>query len=417
MTTEIRTVPVEDMLGWLRSMRTGLLADPGNIDEPQLDRWRATWEPDRTFGAYADGRCVGTLRTFGTLLSVPAGPGCTAQLPADALTQVSVAGTHRRQGLLRGMLTRSLADARERGEVFSYLRAAEWQIYGRFGYQPASFAANYRINTGNPLLTVRPGREPVEIRHAEPADARAEAPQVLDRIRQQQAGHIERTKRMWDWKFGLHPAPGTREPICVLARTAAGRVDGYALWTPNDGNWFHESDQQAQAAVHEVLAATEDAERALWNYLIHLDLVRVLTLTEYPVDLPLEWLVSDGRTVRRTWIGDDTWLRILDLPAALRTRRYAVADRLVLQVIDDEGGYAQGRFLLDAGPEHAECRPSTESADLQLSQRALAGIYLGGSTVRAQRLAGLLEEETPGAADRLQLMFATERAPWNASPF
>jgi len=350
------------------------------------------------------------------MLSVPAGPGRTAELPADALTQVSVAGTHRRQGLLRGMITRSLADARERGEVVSYLRAAEWQIYGRFGYQPASFAANYRINTGNPLLTVRPGREPIEIRQAELADARGLVPQVLDRLRQQQAGHIARPEQQWDGTFRLNTKPG-REPICVLARNAAGRVDGYALWTPNDGNWFHEPDQQAQAGVHEILAATEDAERALWNYLIRIDLVRVLTLTEYPVDLPLEWLLSDGRAVRRIWLGDDTWLRILDLPAALGIRRYPVADRLVLQVIDDDGGYAQGRFVLDGGPDHAECRPSTESADLQLSQRALAGIYLGGSTVRAQRLAGLLDEETPGAADRLGLMFATERAPWNASPF
>ena len=417
MTTEIRTVPADDMLGWLRAMRTGLLADPGGIDEPLLERWRTIWEPERILGAYADGRCVGTLRTFGTSLSVPAGPGRTAQLPADALTQVSVTGTHRRQGLLRGMLSRSLANARERGEVVSYLRAAEWQIYGRFGYQPASFAANYRIATGNPLLAVRPGCEPVEIRQAEQADARTEAPQVLDRLRQQQAGHIVRSERLWDGKFRLDAPPGVREPIFVLARNAAGRVDGYALWTPNDGNWFHEPDQQAQAAVHEVLAATEDAERALWNYLIHLDLVRVLTLTEYPVDLPLEWLLNDGRAVRRTWIGDDTWLRILDLPAALQGRRYSVADRLVLQVVDAEGGYAQGRFVLDGGPEHAECRPSTESADLQLSQRALAGIYLGGSSVRNQRLAGLLEEETPGAAHRLQLMFTTERAPWNASPF
>lgn len=405
------------MLGWLRAMRTGLLADPGGIDEPQLERWRKIWEPERILGAYADGRCVGTLRTFGSLLSVPAGPGRTAQLPADALTQVSVAGTHRRQGLLRGMLSRSLANARERDEVVSYLRAAEWQIYGRFGYQPASFAANYRIATGNPLLAVRPGREPVEIRQAELAAARAEVPQVLDRLRQQQAGHLARPEQLWDGKFRLHAPAGVREPICVLARNAAGQVDGYALWTPNDGNWFHKPDQQAQAAVHEVLAATEDAERALWNYLIHIDLVRLLTLTEYPVDLPLEWLLSDGRAVRRTWLGDDTWLRILDLPAALQARRYAVADRLVLQVVDAEGGYAQGRFVLDGGPEHAECRPSTENADLQLSQRALAGIYLGGSSVRNQRLAGLLEEETPGAAHRLQLMFTTERAPWNASPF
>jgi predicted acetyltransferase len=355
------------------------------------------------------------VRTFGTKLSVPAGPDRTAQLPADALTQVSVAGTHRRQGLLRGMITRSLANARDRGEAVSYLRAAEWQIYGRFGYRTAAFAANYRIHTANPLLAVLPAREPVEIRQVEPAEARQLVPAVLDRVRQCQHGHIERLDAMWDHKLGLHP--GDREPVCVVARNPEGRIDGYALWTPNEGDWFHEPDQHAQAKVHEVLAATEDAERALWNYLIHIDLVRALLLSEYPIDLPLEWLLTDGRAARRTWIGDDYWLRILDLPAALAARRYAVTDRLVLEVVDAEGGYAQGRYLLDAGPEHAECRPSTENADLQLSQRALAGIYLGGSTVRAQLLSGLLEEETPGAAHRLQLMFATERAPWNASPF
>ncbi len=419
MSAEIRTVPAgdQDMLGWIRAMRTGLLTNPGTVDEAELDRWRPVWKPDRFLGAYADGRCVGTLRTFGTTLSVPAGPNRAAQLPADALTQVSVAGTHRRQGLLRGMLSRSLAAARERGEVVSYLRAAEWQIYGRFGYAPAAFAADYRVSTVNPLLTVRPGREPVELRQLEPADALAVLPEMLDRIRQHQHGHIDRPPGMWKGRLGLYRSPGSPEPVCVLASDATGRVDGYALWIPNDGDWFHDPLQQAQARVVEVLAVTDDAERALWNYLIHLDLVRVLNLEAQPVDLPLEWLLSDGRAARRTWSGDDQWLRILDLPAALRARRYAVADRLVLQVADPDGGYAEGRFVLDGGPEHAECTPTTESADLQLSQRALAGIYLGGSTVRAQRLAGLLDEETPGAAARLQLMFATERAPWNASPF
>jgi predicted acetyltransferase len=416
VTAEIRNVPAEDLPGWLKALRTGLLTAPISVTEAQLDRLRAIWETDRSYGAYADGRCVGTLRTFGTTLSVPFGPGRTAEIATDALTQVTVAGTHRRQGLMRGMLTRSLAAARERGEVVSYLRAAEWGIYGRFGYQPAGFAADYRISTANPLLTVRPGREPVRVHQLDAADALSVLPPVLSRIRQRCHGHIERPAGMWNRILGLYATDG-REPVCVVATNADGRVDGYALWTVNDGDWFHEPQLQTQARVNEVLAVTEDAERALWDYLIHLDLVRVLTLEAYPVDLPLEWLLSDGRAARRTWSGDDQWLRILDLPAALRSRRYAVADRLVLQVADPDGGYAAGRFVLEAGPDHAECRPTTESADLQLSQRALAGVYLGGATVRAQQLAGLLEEETPGAAHRLHRMFATERAPWNASPF
>jgi hypothetical protein len=36
-----------------------------------------------------------------------------------------------RQGLLTSMLTGSLQDAKDRGEIVSVLRAAEWPIYGR----------------------------------------------------------------------------------------------------------------------------------------------------------------------------------------------------------------------------------------------------------------------------------------------
>ena len=44
-------------------------------------------------------------------------------------------------------------------------------------------------------------------------------------------------------------------------------------------------------------------------------------------------------------------------------------------------------------------------------------IYLGGNTVRSQYLAGLIDEETPGAMARLHLMFGAEQAPWNATGF
>ncbi|MDQ1744867.1 MAG: hypothetical protein QOE23_3206, partial [Pseudonocardiales bacterium] len=130
------------------------------------------------------------------------------------------------------------------------------------------------------------------------------------------------------------------------------------------------------------------------------------------------WLLTDGRAVQRTWTGDNEWLRLLDVPAALTARRYAGTDRLVLEVVDAEGGWAAGRFSLDGGPAHAECRPApTATADLRLSQRALAAIYLGGTTVRSQQQAGLVEEETPGAAARLEAMFWTAQQPWNATPF
>ena len=417
-TTEVRHVPFEEIGPWLRSMRTTLLASPAGIGDHTLPWWRQVWDPDRVFGGYAEGRCVATLRTFPTTLSIPSGPAECAELPIDALTQVTVAATHRRRGLLTTMLTQSLRDAKDRGEVASYLRAAEWPIYGRFGYWPAVMGAHYRILSGQRPQVLAPAT-PHQLIGIEPEQLPGPAAEVHRRVRRRRPGHIDRTEADWQRRLGLNglrPA-GMREPVCVVARNAEGRVDGYAVWRAGEGDWVLHPDQ-AQVTIDEVLAATDDAYRALWQYLVNLDLVRILLLQGYAVDEPLEWLLSDGRAAQRTWVGDHEWLRLLDVPAALSARRYATADRLVLEVVDRDGGWAAGCYTLDGGPAHAECRATPgASADLRLSQRALAAIYLGGATVRAQQLAGLVDEETPGAAARLEAMFWTAQQPWNATPF
>jgi predicted acetyltransferase len=416
---EIRHVQQDEITPWLRSMRTTLLVNPAAGGEHTLPWWHEVWDPERAFGGYAEGRWVATLRTFPTTLSIPSGPVTErAVLPTDALTQVTVAGSHRRRGLLRQMLTRSLQDAKDRGEVFSLLLAAEWPIYGRFGYWPAVMASNYRVLSFK-RPQVRPPESPVHILGIDPEELPGPASEVHRRARLQRAGQIDRTTAIWQRRLGLNGLrpPGMREPVCVLARDGDGEAVGYALWRAAENDWFHDP-LQAQATVDEVLAATEDAYRALWHYLINLDLVGTLTLDSYPVDEPLEWLLSDGRAAQRTWTGDNEWLRILDVPAALSARRYSSTDRLVLDVVDADGGWAAGRVTLDGGPEHSECLATpTATADLRLSQRALAGIYLGGNTVLAQQQAGLIDEETPGAAARLEAMFWTAKKPWNATPF
>jgi hypothetical protein len=94
------------MVPWLKTMRTTYLIDPASdLCDETLAWFKKDWHPERTFGAYSDGRCVATLRTFPTTLTVPFEAGRTAAIPTDALTQVTVAGTHRRQGLLTSMLT------------------------------------------------------------------------------------------------------------------------------------------------------------------------------------------------------------------------------------------------------------------------------------------------------------------------
>jgi predicted acetyltransferase len=413
---EIRHVQPEEKLGWLRTMRTTFLMDPAvPVTDALMAWWDAVWDSERIWGAFASERCVATLRTFPTTLTVPAGDGPPREVAVDALTQVTVAATHRRQGVLSRMLTGSLGDAHARGEVLSVLRAAEWPIYGRFGYQASTRVTDYRVIMV-PREHVAAPQRPLRVQQLDPAELRHPAADVLARARLGRAGQLARPGFMWDRLLGLNGVPGNfgREPVCIVTVEPDGTPAGYAVWTAGPSGSILD---RVAVTVHELIAVDLDAYRSLWSYLLGLDLVSEIRWPEQSVDEPLEWLVSDGRAVRRELTYDSLWVRILDVVAALSARRYAVQDVLVLDVVDAEGGWAAGRYLLDAGPDHAECRRVTAGADLQLSQRALAAVYLGEITLREQCAAGLVNELTPGAVNRFQAMLATVGRPWNATPF
>lgn len=419
MSVEIRNVEADDIVPWFRTMRTTFLMDATAPSESAQQFLRKNWgDPSRRFGAYERGRLVATLATFPTTISVPGG-ATTAVVAADALTMVTVAGTHRRRGLLTTMLTQSLTNARDRGEPLSILRAAEYPIYGRFGYAPASYAATFRVDLRrSPRLVVR--SDGVTISHVEPADLIAPGQLVYDAVRSTDHGHIARDPE-WQWARslgleGLEPEAGG-VPHCLVAQDASGQPVGFLTWTPGnfDGPWY---EADVPVRVHQFMASTADGYRALWEYLLGLDLVGQIELVERPVDDPIQYMLDDGRAAQPRRTFDTTWVRLLDVPGALSARTYACSDSLTLEVVDEDGGFASGTYVLDGGPDGGSCRSAPgATADLRLSQRALAGLYLSGRTVWSWQTAGLVDELRPGAAARLENMFAHARAPFNATPF
>ena len=97
----VNPVPVEECEPWMAALVTTLLGAPWDDDFGRhVERWRRDWLADRTWGVQDRGRWVATLATDPRTLTVPGGPGTTVDVSADALTAVTVAATHRRQGLL-----------------------------------------------------------------------------------------------------------------------------------------------------------------------------------------------------------------------------------------------------------------------------------------------------------------------------
>ena len=123
--------------------------------------------------------------------------------------------------------------------------------------------------------------------------------------------------------------------------------------------------------------------------------------------------------MRTTALADWLWLRPVDVPALLDARRYATAERIVLDVRDEmrPAGEAAGRFLLEGGPDGASCTRTEAAPDVVLDVGALGSIALGGITTSELARAGRIDEQRPGACATADRMFAADRAPFNFTWF
>jgi predicted acetyltransferase len=412
----VNPVSVDDVPGWVRVMATTFLGDPdGPQSARRVDLLTRTWDPTRAWGARDSGRWVATLRTETRSLTVPGVGDGTGDLRVDALTNVTVAGTHRRQGLMRGMLDGSLRAARERGDALSILIAAEWPIYGRFGYAPATASADYVLRRGRPGATC-PG-DPTRVRQVERDEFGEVAPAVYAAARRRRAGQIDRDARWWNRILGRDGyAPYEELPHNWFVHDGDDGPDGLLSWKAS--GHFGLVPPLGTVEVGDLATATETAYRNLWSYLSGIDGIDQVSLSNRPVDEPVRWLLGDARALVMTQYVDFLWLRLLDVPAALAARRYAVPGDVVLEVIDEDAHrFAAGRYRLRADGDEVECRNTDHDADLEITQQTLASIYLGGFRLRELLLSGGARERSPGALARVGLMFSVPLAPWNATWF
>ncbi|RKN09753.1 GNAT family N-acetyltransferase [Streptomyces radicis] len=397
-----------DSEAWLRAVFTGFLHPPDSLAET-MELRLAKQDFERAIGAFDGDRCVATFRSFDQELTLPGG----ALTTANAVSGVTVTATHRRRGLLSRMMARDLAAAKERGHAVATLVAAEFGIYGRFGFGPAAGFTQWRILKSRAGLDPRWSLPEGEgtLAFIDGAEVRKLGPELHDRFRKGQAGAIHRPPLFWERATGevrLDPGPW-REPFHALYRDAAGVPQGLVTFTTDD-TW-EAGLPEVTATVSSLFATTPAAESALWRFLLAIDWVAAVDTGRAPTDSILPLLLPDPRAALVKEYGDFLWLRPLDVPGLLGERGYATAGRLVIEVTDP-AGLAHGRFLLDASPEGATVAATARAADLTLDAGTLARLSLGEESAARLVAGGLVDEETPGAAARADLLFRTSRRPW-----
>jgi predicted acetyltransferase len=306
------------------------------------------------------------------------------------------------------MLDPDLAAAKERGEPVGMLIAAEFPIYGRFGYGSAADHVEYKLDART-VQFVRQGTGTVEIVDA--ATLRREAPALYERQRRVQPGLIQRDDAWWDTTLQITPAPG-QDPFkgfLALHRNEAGTPEGYIRYRAK-GHWDGRR-PNATVEIDEMVAVTPDAYARLWRYCCEVDWVATVKAGDRSIDEALPWLVADARHITQQWRSDFLWVRVLDVAAALSARAYLTPGRVVIEVADEQG-FASGRFVLDAGPDGATCAPTTEPAGITISAEALGAAYLGGVSLRTLAAAGQVDTHRDRALATADAMFRSPVAPW-----
>jgi predicted acetyltransferase len=416
VTEVVNPTPVEEIPGWTRGMQATFLGDPdGPGMTRRIDRLCRIWDPGRAWGARDRGRWVATLRTETRILSVSGLGGGTDDLRVDAVTNVTVAATHRRRGLLRRLLEDSLRAARERGDPLSILIAAEWPIYGRFGYAPATLAADYVLERSRAGSTC--SGDPTRVRQVERQEFGDVAARVYGAARRQRAGQVDRDNGWWDLVLGRDGyAPSDELPHNWLIHEGDDGPDGLLAWKAKGDSGL--VPPFGTVEVWDLATASGAAYRDLWAYLSGIDLIDQVRVLNRPIDEPVRWLLGDARTLVMTQQVDFLWVRLLDVPRALSARRYAMPGEVILEVIDESRpGFAGGRYRLRAADAEVECERTDRDPDVQMTEQALASIYLGGFRLTEMLLSGAARECTPGAVAQIDLMFSAARAPWNATWF
>ncbi|WP_300015555.1 GNAT family N-acetyltransferase [Pseudonocardia sp.] len=394
MTHHVRVLDPDELRAAHTLFAAALHLDP--LDDESWERRRHSYLPGRTLGVSDSSGLIGTTMSFPARTAVPG-----AALPTAAVSRVGVRADRTRRGVLSELMRAQFDDAAVRGEVIATLRASEARIYGRFGYGVATRAREVTVGTRGGLRDGAPPGGTVRMLPA--GDIVAATAAVHARIALDRVGGMTRHEQLWDQGIGNRVR--RHEHVVAAVHTGPGGDDGYAVAVPggSDGGFADRA-----LRVTDLHAAGVDATAGLWRFLLGLDLIGRVEGWMRPVDEPLELLLADPRDCRVTGETDETWLRILDVPAALAARSWGPGRPVRIAVRDPLRPRNEGVYRIGEG----RAEPVDAAPELQCDVAALAMAYLGDRAPSQLAATGWWHVHDPAAVARADAVFATATRPW-----
>lgn len=361
----------------------------------------------------------GVYGVFPMTLTVPGPGGGVRQIAQTGLTWVGVHPDHRRRGVLSAMMRHHLEQVHEtEGVHVSTLHASEPAIYGRYGYGLASLEAEVTLGRGTSLrapylddvavrTTTRMGRlsdHEMPGRMRECHVATAETGAVIGEL-----GYYERVCQQ------LPEHLRDKEPWKILFARRDGADVGFAMFRRT-----HKWERSRPAGELFVWALVGDptARLTLLRRLVDFDLMGTVKLRAVGVEDPLLHWAGGPRSTSDVATSDSLWVRLVDLPEALRGRTWSAPCDVVVEVADEAAPWNHGSWRIEVDESAAATvGRSSSPADVELDVAALGAAYLGGGNLVAMHHAGLLAERREGAVAELWRSMRTDVLPTAAWMF
>lgn len=397
MSIEFRVTKPDEYRAAADAFCIALMSTPPN--DEQWERTRSSWDEMPSMSAWDGDRCIGHAGQFLVDTTVPGG----VRLPTGAVSRVGVLASHRRRGVATELMHALIRDAAQRGLALMSLRASETTIYERYGFGIAGddVEAELEPERARPIRGAAPG----SFRILDPDDILVTVMPLYERFAHRRPGRITRPASFWRRLF--RSAIERTSPTFVAVHTDPdGDDDGYVLY---ETGWSADDAQGGTGHVHELFAADDAAELALWSYVCDVDLVRTWKLHERPVDDLVRRAAHDPRSYRVRRIEDEQWLRIVDVELALAVRAYGhVSGSVNVQVSDPLLPANHGTWRISP----AGAMRTHEPAHLVTDIAGLSTVYLGGPTWSEAAAIGLVETRHADALDVADALFASRPLPW-----
>ncbi len=358
--------------------------------------------PEWTLAAFDADRLVSSL------VSIPFTMRAGGQAVAlSGITSVGTLPEYRRRGLVRRLITRSLAASRERGQGLAALWASQAAIYQRYGFACATRLREYRVDTAD-IAFADGDAGTCRVERVAPGHAYEVVKPLYIEFVANRFCYLHRGKQLW--MRNVLEAPQGEGPVHVaVARDANGSAQGYVAYTLRGSRVDHPARNQA-IEVRDLVWLSQDAYRSLWRFLAAHDLVGRVSWLRAPGDDPAFELFAEPRMLR-SQDREGVWLRVVDVERALAERGYSSAGTLTLGIAaDDLTPWNAGTYRIEVGEDGARVTRTTREPEMVTSVRAIAQLYAG--TFSASRLAAWGFAEGPAAVlARADALFATAHAP------